>query len=139
MDMLYRRAHTRDIGQYGGVVSVAPKLSVLAFIFTLGLISLPITSGFVGELMVTMAAFKVSQLLGIFTVVGVVLAPVYGLSLYRQVFLGKTAEVVQKIRDVTLKEFAICSVLILIIAWIGIYPTHVIGVLDNTVKHMVKG
>ena len=124
---------------YGGVVSIATKLSAIAFIFILGLISLPITSGFVGEIMVTMAVFKVSPLLGILTVVGVVLAPIYGLSLYRQVFLGKTAEVVQKIRDITLKEFAICSVLIIMIAWIGIYPKTVIGVLDNTVKHMVKG
>ncbi len=89
--------------------------------------------------MVTIAVFKVSQLLGILTVVGVVLAPIYGLSLYRQVFLGKTTEIVQKIRDITLKEFAICSVLILMIAWVGIYPKTVIGVLDNTVKHMVKG
>ena len=139
VDMLYRRTHTRDMHHYGGVVSIATKLSAIAFIFILGLISLPITSGFVGEIMVTMAVFKVSPLLGILTVVGVVLAPIYGLSLYRQVFLGKTAEVVQKIRDITLKEFAICSVLIIMIAWIGIYPKTVIGVLDNTVKHMVKG
>ncbi len=139
VDMLYRRTHTRDIHQYGGVASIAPKLSVMAFIFILGLISLPITSGFVGEIMVTIAVFKVSQLFGILTVVGIVLAPIYGLSFYRQVFLGKTSEKVQKIKDITLKEFAICSVLILIIAWVGIYPKSVIDVLDNTVKHMVKG
>jgi NADH-quinone oxidoreductase subunit M len=89
--------------------------------------------------MVTIAVFKVSQLFGILTVVGIVLAPIYGLSFYRQVFLGKTSEKVQKIKDITLKEFAICSVLILIIAWVGIYPKSVIDVLDNTVKHMVKG
>jgi NADH-quinone oxidoreductase subunit M len=139
VDMLYRRTHTRDIPQYGGVVSVGPKLSVMAFIFILGLISLPITSGFVGEIMVTIAVFKMSQLLGILTVIGVVLAPIYGLSFYRKVFLGKPAELVQKIKDITLKEFAICSVLILMMGWIGVYPKTVIEFLDNTVKCMVKG
>lgn len=139
VDMLYRRTHTRDIQQYGGVVQVAPKLSAIAFILTLALISLPGTSGFVGELMVTMAVFKVSQFWGVLTASGVVLAPIYGLSLYKKVFLGQAGDSIKKLSDVTLKEFGICATLILMIMWVGIYPKPFIAVLDHTVKHMVKG
>lgn len=139
VDMLYRRTHTRDMHHYGGVASVAPKLSAIAFIFILGLISLPLTSGFVGEIMVTIAVFKTSQLLGILTVIGVVLAPIYGLSFYRTVFLGKVPDSLFKLKDITARESLICLVLLLIVGWIGIYPTPVMSVLDNTVKSMVRG
>jgi NADH-quinone oxidoreductase subunit M len=138
VDMLYRRIHTRDIHQYGGVASIAPKLAVLAFMFVLGLISLPITSGFVGEIMVTIAVFKISQLWGVFTVIGVILAPIYGLTFYKKVFLGKPTEGVQKIHDVTLKEFGICAVLISIIIWLGIYPKTYINSLDTSVSRIIK-
>ena len=139
VDMLYKRTHTRDMHQYGGVATIAPKLSATVFIFVLGLISLPLTSGFVGEIMVTMAVFKVSQLLGILTVIGVVLAPIYGLSFYKKVFLGRKNEALIKLQDITLRESLICGVLICIVGWIGIYPSPIISVLDNTVKSMVRG
>jgi NADH-quinone oxidoreductase subunit M len=138
VDMLYRRTHTRDMHHYGGVATIAPKLSAIAFIFILGLISLPLTSGFVGEIMVTIAVFKTSQLLGILTVIGVVLAPIYGLSFYRNVFLGKAPDSLLKLKDISLRESLICCVLLLIVGWIGIYPTPVMNVLDNTVKSMVR-
>jgi NADH-quinone oxidoreductase subunit M len=139
VDMLYRRTHTRDIQAYGGVIHVAPKIASLSFILILGLISFPSTSGFVGEIMVTMAVFKVSQVWGMLTVIGVVLAPIYGLSLYKRVFLGEAADTVKKMPEVTLKEFGICATLILMVAWLGIYPKPFMSVLDNTVKHVVRG
>ena len=89
--------------------------------------------------MVTMAVFKVSQLLGILTVIGVVLAPIYGLSFYKKVFLGRKNEALIKLQDITLRESLICGVLICIVGWIGIYPSPIISVLDNTVKSMVRG
>lgn len=139
VDMLYRRTHTRDIHEYGGVVHVAPKLSALAFVLILGLISVPGTSGFVGEIMVTLAVFKTSVFWGILIVIGVVLAPLYGLSLYKRVFLGQVAENIKKLHDVTLKELGICATLILMVAWLGIYPKPFIAVLDSTINHMVRG
>ncbi len=139
VDMLYRRTHTRDIQQYGGVVHVAPKLATMAFVLVLGLISVPGTSGFVGEIMVTMAVFKTSTFWGILTVMGIVLAPLYGLTLYKRVFLGQVAENIKNLPDVTFKEFCISASLILMVAWLGIYPKPFIAVLDGTIKHVVRG
>jgi NADH-quinone oxidoreductase subunit M len=138
VDILYRRIHTRDMHQYGGVVTVAPKLSVLAFVFVLGLISLPVTSGFVGEIMVTLAVFQISQLFGVLAVVGVLLAPLYGLTFYRKIFLGLPSEGVLKIKDITLKELSICSALLLLVIWLGVYPKTFINVLDASVMRIIR-
>lgn len=139
VDMLYRRIHTRDMHQYGGVVTTAPKISVMAFIFMMGLISLPLTSGFVGEIMVMVGVFKVSQFWGILSAVGVVLAPIYGLTFYRKVFLGLPSEGVLKMKDSTLKELSICSVLLFMIAWVGVYPQTFMKVLNASITRIVGG
>lgn len=139
VDMLYRRTQTRNIQEYGGIATLAPKLSVLAFIFVLGLISLPGTSAFIGEIMIAMAIFKMSALFGILMTIGIVLAPVYGLTFYRKVFLGQVPSAGLKLQDVTVKEFFICATLIGMIAWIGLYPKYLLMGLDVTVARMVKG
>ena len=41
--------HTREIKNYGGLVSVMPKYAVVFMVFTLGSLGLPGTTGFVGE------------------------------------------------------------------------------------------
>lgn len=138
VDMLYRRTHTRDMHQYRGVVAVAPKLTAVAFMLVLGLVSLPMTSGFVGELMVTIAAFKVSTVIGILTALGVILAPIYGLNFYRQVFLGKPSETAKKINDVTLKEMGISAGLICVMLWLGLYPKPFMTPLEGTAKRITR-
>ena len=47
--VLYDRTHTRLVKYYGGLVHVMPLFSVFFLIFTMGNLSLPGTSSFVGE------------------------------------------------------------------------------------------
>ena len=50
------------INDYGGVVNILPKFSLLFIIFVLGGLGLPGTSGFVGEFLVLLGAFKKNYL-----------------------------------------------------------------------------
>ena len=56
--VVYDRMHSRLINTYGGIVSIIPKYSVLFMLFTLAALGLPGTSGFVGEFLILMGAFK---------------------------------------------------------------------------------
>ena len=56
--VIYDRRHTRQIKDYGGLVSVMPKYAILFMIFTLGAVGLPGTTGFVGEFLILLGAFK---------------------------------------------------------------------------------
>ena len=56
--VLYDRVHSRLINTYGGVVNIMPKYAVMLMVFTLSSIGLPGTSGFIGEFLILLGAFK---------------------------------------------------------------------------------
>jgi NADH-quinone oxidoreductase subunit M len=63
--VMYDRAHSRQIADYGGVVNKMPKFAAFFMLFAMANAGLPATSGFVGEFMVILAAVDL-QLLGCF-------------------------------------------------------------------------
>ena len=91
--VIYDRRHTRQIKDYGGLVSVMPKYAILFMIFTLGAVGLPGTTGFVGEFLILLGAFKKSFVVAIFASIGVILSAAYMLWLYRRVVFGKIVTV----------------------------------------------
>ena len=70
--VVYDRMHTREISEYGGVVNTMPRYSVIFLVFILAGLGLPGTSGFVGEFLVLIGAFKVNYLVAFFAATGVV-------------------------------------------------------------------
>ncbi|MCX8507034.1 MAG: NADH-quinone oxidoreductase subunit M, partial [Alphaproteobacteria bacterium] len=50
--VVYDRLHTREIARYGGIVATMPKYAVIFMLFTFASIGLPLTSGFVGEILI---------------------------------------------------------------------------------------
>ena len=55
---MYDRVHSREISAYGGVINTMPKFAAFMVLFALANSGLPGTSGFVGEFLVILAAFK---------------------------------------------------------------------------------
>ena len=72
--VVYDRMHSRLINTYGGIVSIIPKYSVLFMLFTLAALGLPGTSGFVGEFLVIIGAFKFSSYVVIGAALGIILS-----------------------------------------------------------------
>jgi NADH-quinone oxidoreductase subunit M len=56
--VLYDRMHSREIGDYGGVINTMPWFGAFAVFFAMANAGLPGTSGFVGEFMVILATFR---------------------------------------------------------------------------------
>ena len=87
--VVYDRVHSRLIKTFGGLVSVMPKYSILFMLFTLASLGLPGTSGFIGEFLILMGAFKDNFLVAVIASLGVILGAAYMLWLYRRVVFGK--------------------------------------------------
>jgi NADH-quinone oxidoreductase subunit M len=116
-----------------------PKFSVLFFLITLGAIGVPGTSGFVGEFLVLMAAFKVNGVYCAVAALGMILGAVYMLWLYRRVFMGKLSPDLishstgaHKVSDVTTVELSVLSLLVVLLMGMGIYPKVVLTGINNT-------
>jgi NADH-quinone oxidoreductase subunit M len=100
-----------------------PKFALIFMVFMLASIGLPGTSGFVGELLVLIAAYKVSGYLAFSIGLGMILGAAYMLWLYKRVIFGDADNKnVQSLTDIDKREYIIFIPIIIGIFWLGIYP-----------------
>jgi len=137
--VVYDRMHSRLISTYGGLVSIIPKYSVLFMIFVLASLGLPGTSGFIGEFLILMGAFKDNFLVAVVASVGVILGAAYILWLYKRVIFGKiiNSELRQMV-DLNKSEMLILSCLAVPILFFGFYPDPLINTIEVSISDLIK-
>ncbi|MBI3635364.1 MAG: NADH-quinone oxidoreductase subunit M [Candidatus Rokubacteria bacterium] len=136
--MIYERRHTRLIADFGGLWKVIPAFSALFLVVSLSSLGLPGLNGFVGEFLVLVGAYQVSPVLAAFATAGMIFAAVYLLWMYQRVAFGDvTHEANRRLRDLTPREWALVTPLVLLIVWIGVYPVAFTGKTEATVKALI--
>src|SRR5436853_6567851 len=75
--VIYDRMHTREIAAYGGLVNRMPLYAAVFMLFTLANVGLPGTSGFVGEFLTLLGAFKANTWVAVLPTFGVILSAGY--------------------------------------------------------------
>ena len=136
--VVYDRLHTRLINRYGGLVSIMPKYAIVFMVFTLGALGLPGTSGFIGEFLVLMGAFKKNILVATIASLGVILGAAYMLWLYKRIIFGKLInEDVKKMFDLKRFEIVTLWLLVLPIIFFGFYPEPLINSIEVSVANMI--
>ena len=137
--VVYDRLHTRLINRYGGLVSIMPKYAIVFMVFTLGALGLPGTSGFIGEFLVLMGAFKKNILVATIASLGVILGAAYMLWLYKRIIFGKLInEDVKKMVDLKRFEIITLWLLVLPIIFFGFYPEPLINSIEVSVANMIN-
>ena len=137
--VVYDRMHSRLIDTYGGIVSLVPKYSVLFMIFTLGAVGLPGTTGFVGEFLILLGAFKKSFIVAIFASIGVILSAAYMLWLYRRVVFGKIVNAdLKNIVDLNKSEKIILWTLAIPSIFYGFYPEPIFNTIDVSIYSLIQ-
>ncbi len=137
--VVYDRMHTREIAAYGGLVERMPKYALAFMVFTMANVGLPGTSGFVGEFLTLLAAFKANTWVAIFATLGVILSAAYALYLFRRVIFGALEKAsLRGILDISPREIAILAPLVLLTIFYGIYPAPVLDVTAASVKNLVQ-
>ena len=136
--VVYDRLHTRLINRYGGLVSIMPKYAIVFMVFTLGALGLPGTSGFIGEFLVLMGAFKKNILVATIASLGVILGAAYMLWLYKRIIFGKLInEDVKKMVDLKRFEIVTLWLLVLPIIFFGFYPEPLIDSIEVSVANII--
>jgi NADH-quinone oxidoreductase subunit M len=137
--VVYDRLHSLDIDRYGGLVNNMPRYAVFFMLFALASVGLPGTSGFVGEMLSLVGAFLVNTWLAVLAATGIILGAIYMLQLYRRVVFGKiTREDVRGMIDLTPREIGYFVPLIVMVMWMGIYPTSFLEVMDASVENLIE-
>ncbi len=137
--VIYDRMHTREIAAYGGLVERMPKYAVAFMVFTMANVGLPGTSGFIGEFLTLLSAFKANTWVAILATTGVILSAAYALYLYRRIIFGALEKAnLRSILDLSPREVAILAPLILLTIFYGFYPAPVLDVTATSVKNLVQ-
>ncbi len=136
--VVYDRMHSRLISSYGGIVTIIPKYSILFMLFTLAALGLPGTSGFIGEFLILMGAFKDNFLVAVIASLGVILGAAYMLWLYKRVVFGKLINSeLKKMVDLDRSEYFILSCLALPTLYFGFYPEPLINTIEISVNDLI--
>lgn len=136
----YERTHTLMMDKMGGMAKVMPRTFALFTVGSMASLALPGMSGFVGELMIFLgittsdvysSSFKIVVVF--LSAVGVILTPIYLLSMLREVFYGKQSEELHLdrfVQDIKPRELFITACLLIPIIGIGLYPKVITQLYD---------
>ena len=122
--IIYDRAHTRMISDFGGLAERMPVYAAVMLLFTMANVGLPGTSGFVGEILALVGAFKASTWAAFWAATGVFLSAAYMLWMYWRVVLGEMVnDTLRHMTDQSPRETAILVPLAVMVLVLGVYPS----------------
>lgn len=121
--ILYDHLHSREIKDFGGIAHTMPVFASLFMVFALANVGLPGTSGFVGEFMIILSAFRSSFWVALLATTTVILSASYTLWMYKRVFLGPvTHRPIASLQDVSGFNLVALVILALVVIFFGLYP-----------------
>ena len=137
--VMYDRIHSRQIDDYGGVVHTMPIFAGFMVLFAMANSGLPGTSGFIGEFMVILTAFKANFWYAFLAGLTLILGAAYSLWLVKRVIFGPVAnEKVAGLDDLDRREFLILGVLAVAVLLLGVWPAPLLEVMHASVEHLVE-
>ncbi len=138
----YDRTHTLILNEMGGVGKKMPKIFAMFTACSLASLALPGMSGFVAELMVFVGfatsdaySFTFRLICVLLMAVGVILTPIYLLTMLREIFYGpENQELIEHevLIDAEPREVFIIACLLVPIIGFGLYPKLLTQIYDAT-------
>jgi NADH-quinone oxidoreductase subunit M len=137
--VLYDRVHSRQIKDYGGVLSTMPWFGAFAVFFGMANCGLPGTSGFIGEFMVILAAVQSNFWVGFAAATALILGAAYTLWLIKRVFFGDVVhEHVKHLHDLSPREWTVMATLAAYTLFFGLYPKPLTDVMQPSVSRLIE-
>jgi NADH-quinone oxidoreductase subunit M len=125
--VVYDRLHTREIAAYGGLARRMPIYATVFMVFTMANVGLPGTSGFVGEFLTLLGAFRSNTWVALLATTGVILSACYALWLYARVMFGPLEKPgLAAMTDLSRRELAVLAPLVVLTIYYGVHPAPVL-------------
>ena len=88
--------------------------------------------------MIMLGIFQANTWAGVLVATGLILGATYMLLLYRKVIFGEiTRDDVRTMKDLSPREIAIFVPLVIVVFWMGIYPSSFLNVMSVSVDHLI--
>jgi NADH-quinone oxidoreductase subunit M len=137
--VVYERRHTRLIADYGGLAKQMPMYATIFLIAALSSMGLPALNGFIGEFTILLGVANRNMTWAVFAALGIVLGAAYLLWLYQRVFWGPLDNPAnQKLLDLSGRELLTLIPLVILMFWIGLFPSTFFDKIEQPVDYIVR-
>jgi NADH-quinone oxidoreductase subunit M len=136
---IHQRVGSSDLAALGGLAQRAPALTAFALIAAFGALALPGTSGFPGEFLILLGAFRANFWLGTIAVTTVILAAAYVLVYFERAFHGRIrSTTVDAVSDLRPREGLTAGVVGVMIVVLGFFPSVILDYTSGSVDDLVS-
>jgi NADH-quinone oxidoreductase subunit M len=137
--VIYDRRHTKLMSEFGGLASVMPRYATIFGIMLMASVGLPLTINFVGEFLSLLGFYQQSHILTLLAGIAIIVGAIYMLAAYKKMFFGEvTKEENKNLPDVNKRELIALVPLVVITAWLGIYPKPILSPINTSVESVVQ-
>jgi NADH-quinone oxidoreductase subunit M len=136
--VIYDRAHTRGLNEFGGLMNQMPKYAGVMTVAFFAALGLPGLSGFISEAFSMLGAFQTFRTLTIIAGVTIVLTAGYMLWVLQRVFLGTLPEKWKNLTDMNGREMAMLVPLAAIVIFLGVYPSPMLNLMNSSMNSLAE-
>jgi NADH-quinone oxidoreductase subunit M len=140
--VIYERVHDREIAHMGGLNARLPHYAAMFGLFTFASIGLPGLSGFVGEFLVLLGAFRYNGWVAGIAMLVVVASAVYMLWLFQRVFFtvpsGWMRRWWSQLQDLSRIEWITLTPLALLAVLLGVFPGPILDAIAPAIDRMLQ-
>jgi NADH-quinone oxidoreductase subunit M len=139
--VIYERTHDREIGHMGGLNARMPHWAAMFGLFTFASIGLPGLSGFIGEFLVIIGAFRSNGLVAAAAMVVVIISAVYMLWMFQRAFFAVPSDWMRRwwpsLKDMSRTEWIALAPLVVLVVALGVYPGPVLDIIAAPVDRII--
>ena len=140
--VIYEQTHDRQIAHMGGLNARTPGFAAVFGLFTFASIGLPGLSGFVGEFLVIVGAFRYHGLVAAAAMIVVIVSAVYMLWMFQRAFFTVPSDWMRRwwpsVRDMNRNEWIAVAPLVVLVVALGVYPGPVLELLAAPVDRIIQ-
>lgn len=140
--VIYERTHDRTIAHMGGLNARMPQWAAMFGLFTFASIGLPGLSGFIGEFLVIVGAFRFNGVVAAAAMIVVIISAVYMLWMFQRVFFTVPSDWMRRwwssLTDISRIEWAALAPLIIMVVGLGVYPLPVLELIAAPIDRIIE-
>ncbi|HEV7745055.1 MAG TPA: NADH-quinone oxidoreductase subunit M [Pyrinomonadaceae bacterium] len=137
--IIYERRHTRNVAEFGGLSHVMPGYAAIFLAMVMTAIGLPLLCVFISEFLALRGAFEANPVWSAWGALGIILNAGYMLWLYQRMFFGAIDNPKnEKLVDLSGREWAYMTPLLILALWIGVYPKPFLSFIARPVNAVVR-
>jgi NADH-quinone oxidoreductase subunit M len=134
--VIYDRAHTRALKDFGGIWTVLPIYGTVLIFTSMASLGLPGLNGFVSEFMVVRGAWGLFPELLAISMLGLLMTGAYILKALGATLHGPKNERWSGLQEMTMQEYLVIGPLMALMLSLGIWPQWVLVFINDTVTKM---